>query len=86
MKIHGFEELKSKTSDPDQTRIVLHIPGRLRNGRPRRLSGTTRVDAKAEMILRDICDATGLPMSYVASELIVQAASVCEFCVGGETV
>lgn len=42
------------------------------------LAGVVRVSGEAELKLRELCRATGLPVKYVASQLIIQGSDMIE--------
>ena len=50
----------------------------------RKLNGTIRVTPEAELAIRRLSAYTGLTQRDVASELIIQAASICRVVRGGE--
>ena len=72
----------SETEKPDSPIILrcydLASPG------CRRLNGTLRVTPEAELAVRRLSAYTGLTQRDVASELIIQAAAICQVVKGGE--
>lgn len=61
----------------DKPKIILTAPN---PPKPRRyrLNGAVRVNEDAEIAVRELCDKTGLSIRHVASELIIQAAALCQ--------
>ena len=57
--------------------IVVRVPVIRIRGNKTRLTGVVRISAEAELAIRKIAASTRLPMSWVASQLIEQAADVC---------
>ena len=62
---------------PDKTKIVLRRPAPKRK-HTEKLAGMLRVTPDAELAVRKLCEMTGLSCRRVASELLIQAAVLCE--------
>ena len=61
----------------DKPKIVLRTPHPVKQKKIA-LSGTVRVTPEAELVVRELVGASGLPIRQVASELLLQAAALCE--------
>lgn len=61
----------------ENPRIVLRTPKPLREKKIA-LAGMVRVTPEAELLVRELSGMTGLSCRQVASELLIQAAALCE--------
>lgn len=61
----------------DKKKIVLKTPHPVQQKRIA-LAGTVRVTPEAELVVRELAGMTNLPIRQVASELLIQAAAMCE--------
>lgn len=58
--------------------ITLRIPATKGRHDEARLTGVVRISPEAELALLALSGKTGLSLKYIASELIVQAAQMCD--------
>jgi len=61
----------------DKPKIVLRTPHPVKQ-KQIALSGAVRVTPEAELVVRELAGMTSLPIRQVASELLIQAANLCE--------
>lgn len=61
----------------DKPKIILKTPHPVKQ-KHIALSGAVRVTPEAELVVRELAGMTSLPIRQVASELLIQAAALCE--------